>query len=204
MMMIIIDEKEFETLILEMSICSQGIGIDFTIEKCAMLRGKSEKYQMTEGKECQNHENQNAWRKGNLQVLGNIGSVNHQTKRHERKNFKRITQEKKKTPRNQTILHNSYKKDSPLARYSGPFLKWKKEKLQRMGLGTRKLMMMHKALHFRDDIDSLCYSGDFWLVTAPMKDWTLAGPAICSCCVLDPDKRIANHQINQIWSFKEK
>ena len=42
-----------------------------------------------------------------------------------------------------------------LQRYSGPFLKWTREKLKQMDLRTRKLMTMHKALHPRDDIDRL-------------------------------------------------
>ena len=42
-----------------------------------------------------------------------------------------------------------------LVRYSGPFLKWTKEKLKQMDQRTRKLMTIHKALHPGDDIDKL-------------------------------------------------
>ena len=45
----------------------------------------------------------------------------------------------------------------PVIRYSGPFLKWTKE-LRRINQRTRKLMMMHKALHPRDDKDRLYVS----------------------------------------------
>ena len=38
-------------------------------------------------------------------------------------------------------------------RYSGPFLEWTKEELQRMDQRTRKLIAMHEALHPRDNID---------------------------------------------------
>ena len=41
----------------------------------------------------------------------------------------------------------------PLVRYSGPFVKWTEEELRQMDQRTRKLMMMHKALHAGDDIN---------------------------------------------------
>ena len=44
----------------------------------------------------------------------------------------------------------------PLVRYFGLFLKWTKEKPRQMGQSTKKLIMMHKTLHLRDDIDRLC------------------------------------------------
>ena len=44
----------------------------------------------------------------------------------------------------------------PLVRYSGWFLKWMREELQKVDQRTRKLMMMYKALHPRDDKDSMC------------------------------------------------
>ena len=34
-------------------------------------------------------KNQNAWRKGNLEILGNIGSGHHQISGHERKELKK-------------------------------------------------------------------------------------------------------------------
>ena len=48
-------------------------------------------------------KNQNAQRKENLQILGNIGSTHHQTRVDIRKNQKGISQENKETTRNQTI-----------------------------------------------------------------------------------------------------
>ena len=46
----------------------------------------------------------------------------------------------------------------PLVRYSGPFLKWTREKVKQVDKRTRKLMTMHKALHPRDDVDRLYVS----------------------------------------------
>ena len=83
---------------------------------------KSEKQQMTEGIELPNQEeNQNARRKRNLQILGNIGNGH---KLHSRNLIKAI---------------NTWA--VPLIRHSGPFLKWMKEELQQMDKRTGKLMM---------------------------------------------------------------
>ena len=43
-------------------------------------------------------------------------------------------------------------------RYSGPYLKWTREKLKQMDQRTRKLMIMLKALYPRDDVDRLYVS----------------------------------------------
>ena len=48
-----------------------------------------------------------------------------------------------------------------LVRYSEPFLKWSRDELKQMDQRTRKLMTMHKALHPRDDVDSL-YASRKW------------------------------------------
>ena len=45
-----------------------------------------------------------------------------------------------------------------LVRYSGPFLKWIRDKLKQMDQRTRKLMTMHKALHPRDNVDRVYVS----------------------------------------------
>ncbi len=42
-----------------------------------------------------------------------------------------------------------------LMRYSGPFLKWTRDKFEQMDQRSRKLMALHKALHPRDDVDRL-------------------------------------------------
>ena len=46
----------------------------------------------------------------------------------------------------------------PFVRYLRPFLKWTREELKQMDQKTRKLMMMHKALHPRNDVDRLFMS----------------------------------------------
>ena len=50
------NEKELETLIHAVRIYSQDIGMEFGIEKCAMLVMKSGKRHMTDGMELPNHD----------------------------------------------------------------------------------------------------------------------------------------------------
>ena len=49
-------EKEFETLLQAVRICSENVGVQFGIEKCVMLIEKSGKWQITEGIELPNQE----------------------------------------------------------------------------------------------------------------------------------------------------
>ena len=46
----------------------------------------------------------------------------------------------------------------PLVRYLGHFLKWTRDELKQRDQRTRKVMIMHKALHLRDDVDRLYVS----------------------------------------------
>ena len=69
-----------------------------------MLLMKIRKRQITEGKERQSQQKyQNAQRKRNLQILGDIGSRHYQTNGDERKNLESVSQENEKDPRNQAI-----------------------------------------------------------------------------------------------------
>ena len=66
---------------------------------------------------------------------------------------------KEKKVKSVSIERENYSKPNFIAvllvRYSGPFLKGTREKLQQMNQVMKKLMMMHEALHYRDDRDSL-------------------------------------------------
>ena len=110
--------------------------------------------------------NQNARRKGKLQVIGNIGDGQHQTSgdgRKIRNEYLRRTRkllETKLCSRNVMKGINSWKVS--FVWYSGPFLKWTREELRQMDQRTRKLMMMYKALHPIDDIDRLHVSRKEW------------------------------------------
>ena len=120
-------------------------------------------------------KNQNARRKGNLQILENMGSRHHQTSSDEKKI--KVSQENKKKTKNKLLENKLYCKNLikgintwavPLVGYSRPFLKRTKEELQQMNQRTRKLMTMHKALH-------LCCNGyrrRKWTRRHEFKSWT--------------------------------
>ena len=102
---------------------------------------------------------QNARRKGNLQIFGNIGSWHHQTSWDERKKIKKeylwgTGKQLEIKLFSKNLMKGINTLAVPLVRYSGPFLKWTREDEQ-MNLRTRKLMTVHKALHPRDDVDRL-------------------------------------------------
>ena len=81
------NEKELETLIQAETIYSQDIGMEFGMEKRAMWIMRRKKWQINRRtRTTKSRRNQKAQRKGNLEILGNIGSRHHQTSRIEIKN----------------------------------------------------------------------------------------------------------------------
>ena len=160
------NEKELEILIHAVRIYSQDIGMEFGIEKCAMLVMKSGKRHMNDGMELPNNdkirtlgENETYKYLGILGILeaGTIKQV--EMKDKIRKEYLRRTGkllEPKVSSRNLIKGINTWA--VPLVRYSGPFLKWTRDELKQMDQRTRKLMTIHKALHPRDDVDRLYVS----------------------------------------------
>ena len=103
-----------------------------------------------------NNDNQNGWRIGKLQVLGNIGSGYNQTSGEERKKKKekkRVPQTNEKTSGNQTQQQKSHQRDkhadSPTCKILGTILKIDEEGTQ-MDQRIIKFMTIPKALHPRD------------------------------------------------------
>ena len=98
------NDKELEALIHTVRIYCQDIEIKFGIERYAMLVMKSGKRHIMEGVEQPNQEKtQNAWRKGNLHIVGDIGSWHDQTRGDERKKEKMYIRRTKKTTRAGTL-----------------------------------------------------------------------------------------------------
>ena len=127
--------------------------MEFAVERCAMQIMKSGKQQMMERIELLNQEKIRTFgEKETYKYLGikEADSIKHQTI---------IPQENEKITRNQITYQLSHQKKKfwsiLLVRYSGPFLKWTREELQQIGQRTMKLKIMHKALHQRDEEDSL-------------------------------------------------
>ena len=157
------NEKELETLIHAVRIYSQEIGMEFGIEKCAMLVMKSGKRHMTDGMELPNHgrirtlEEKETYKYLGILAADTIKQV--QKKDVIRKEYLRRTRKLLETKLNcRNLIKGINTWAVPLVRYSGPFLKWTRDELKQMDQRTRKLMTMHKALHPRNNVDRLYVS----------------------------------------------
>ena len=151
------NEKELETLIHTIRIYSQDIGMEFSIEKCALLVMKSGKRHITDGIELPNQDKIRTLAENETYKYLEILEAN--TIKQIEKFKKNISGELENYSRIKINSRNLIKGRNtwavPLVRYSGPFLKWTKDELRQMDQRTRKLMTMHKVLHPRDDVDRL-------------------------------------------------
>ena len=157
------NEKELETLILTVRIYSRDIGMEFGIEKCAMLVMKSGKRQLTDGMELPNKDEIKTLAENEtyeyLGILEADTIKQAEMKEKIQKEYLRRTWKLLETKLNSRNLIKGINTWAvPLVRYSGHFLKWTRDELKQMDQRTRKLMTMHKALHPRDDVDRLYVS----------------------------------------------
>ena len=157
------NEKELETLIHTVRIYSQDIGMEFGIEKCAMLVMKIGKRQLTDGMELLNKDKIKTLTENETYKYLGISEVDSikqvEMKEKIQKEFLRRTRKLLEPKLNSINLIKGINTWAvPLVRYSGLFLMWTRDELKQMDLRTRKLMTMHKALHPRDDVDRLYVS----------------------------------------------
>ena len=154
------NEKELETLIHTVRIYSRDIGMEFGIEKCAIFVMKSGKRQLTDGMELPNKDKIKTLA-GNetykyLDILEADTIKQAEMKEKIQKEYLRRTRKLLETKLNRRNLIKGINTWAvPLVRYSGPFLKWTRDERKQMDQRTRKLMIMHKELHPRDDVDRL-------------------------------------------------
>ena len=144
------NEKELETLIHEVRIYSQDIGMEFGIEKCAMLVMKSGKRHRTDGMELPNQvKNRTLAESETYKYLGILEADTIKQVEMKDKILKKYPRRIRKLLGKKLSSRNLMKGINtwavPLVRYSGPFLKWTID----------EPMTMHKALHPRDDVDGL-------------------------------------------------
>ena len=154
------NEKELETLIPAVRIYSEDIGMEFGIEKCAMLIMKSGKWHMADGMKLPNQDKiRMLGEKETYKYLGILeADTIKQVERKEKieKEYLRRTRKLLKTKLSwRNLIKGINTCAVPLVRYLGLFLKGTREELKQMDQRTRKLMTMHKALYPRDDVDRL-------------------------------------------------
>ena len=157
------NEKELVTLIHAVRIYSRDIGMEFGIEKCAMLVMKSSKRHLTDGMELPNQDKIRTLAEDETyKYLGILEAETIKQVEMKDKIQKEYIRRTRKLLETKLWSRNLIKSINtwavPLVRYSGPFLKWTRDELKQMDQRTRKLMTMHKALHPRDDVDRLYVS----------------------------------------------
>ena len=157
------NEKELETLIHAVRIYCQDIGMEFGIEKCAMLVMKSGNRHLTDGLELPNQDKIRTLSENETYILeaDTIKQVEMQDKIQ--KEYLRRTRKLLETKLSrQNLIKGINTWAVPLVRYFRPFLKWTRDELIQIDQRTRKLITMHKALHPRDDVDRLCIKQRGW------------------------------------------
>ena len=152
------NEKELETLIHTVRIYSQDIGMEFGIEKCAMLVMKSGKRHLTDGMELANQDKIRTLAENETyKYLGILETDTIKQVEMKAKIKIEYLRRARKVLKTKLSRRNLIKRINTwavlLVRYSGPFLKWTREELKQMDQRTRKLMTMHKALHPKDDVN---------------------------------------------------
>ena len=152
------NEKELEALIHAVRIYSQDIGMEFAIEKCAMLVMKSGKRHMTDGMELPYQDKiRTLGEKEMYKYLGILEADTIKQVEMKDKIQKEYLRRTIKLLETELSSRNLIKGMNIWAvfrvSYLGPFLKWTRDELKQMDQRTRKLLTMHKALHPRDVVD---------------------------------------------------
>ena len=144
-----------------MRIYSQDAGMEFDIEKCAILRMKIGKGHITEAVEQPNQVIRMLGEKETYKYLEILEADTIEQREMKEKIKKEYLIKARKLLETKLNRRNLVKGINtwavPLVRYSRPFLKWTRE-LKQMDQWTRKFMTNHKALHPRDDVDNLYVS----------------------------------------------
>ena len=128
-------EKELETLIHTVRIYSQDIGMEFGIEKCAMLLMKSGKQHLTDGKEQPNQDKIRTLAENEtykyLGILEADAIKQVEMKDKIQKEYLRRTRKLLETKLSSRKLFKGMNTWAvPLVRYSGTFLKWTRDELK--------------------------------------------------------------------------
>ena len=149
-------KKKMEILIHALRIYSQDIGMEFDIEKCAMLVMKSGKRHLTDEIEL---PNQNKIRTpGEKETYKYLGIVEAdaikqvEMKGKIQKEYLRRTRKLLETKLSSRNLIKGINTWAVLLRYSGHILKWTRDERKQNDQRIRKLMTIHKALHRGDDV----------------------------------------------------
>ena len=143
-----------------MEFCSEDLGVEFCIEKYTMLVMKNSNDTWRTEWNNQIKTIRTFGEKETYKYLGILEADTIKQVEMKERIEKEYLRKTRKLPETKLYSRNFIKGiktwSVSLVRFLGPLLKWTREEL--MDERTRKLMTMHKALHPRDDVDSLYVS----------------------------------------------
>ena len=153
-------EKELDSLIQTVRIFSEDIGMEFGIEKCAMLvmkRGKivkSEGIELPEGKVIKSLQEGESYKY--LGILEADRFLEEEMKvKVSKEYFRRLRKVLKSKLNGGNLVKGVNTWAVSLLRYSAAFISWTKCELQEMDRKTRKLFTIYGGLHPKSDVDRL-------------------------------------------------
>ena len=154
------NESGLDALVQSVRVISNDIGMEFGVEKCAMLVIKRGKVVESNGIDLPNNETIKSIHEENgnkyLGVMEANQVLSGQMKERLRKEYKRRVKKilKSKLNGGNTITAINTWAVS-MMRYAAPFVDWRKDELKEIDRETRKMMNMYRALHPRDSVARL-------------------------------------------------
>ena len=154
------NEKSLDSLIQTVRIFSKDVGMEFGIEKCAMLVLKRGQVATSNGIKLPDESVIKSVKGGeSYKYLGMLQAdqIKHQEMKDKvMKEYKRRVRKILETKLNAGNLIKGINTWAvSLLRYSAAFLDWTKFEMEQLDRQTRKLMTMHNALHPKSNVDRL-------------------------------------------------
>ena len=152
-----INEKSLESFIPTVRVFSNDIGMEFGMEKCAVLTLKKRKMASNDGIALSNKTTMKGLKEGDsykyLGVTEANGMKHHEMKEKVKTEYFRRVRKVLETKLNgRNIIKGINTWAISLLRYSAAFLDWKEAELEQMNRRTRKLMTMHRALNPKSNV----------------------------------------------------
>lgn len=152
-------EDELDSLIQTVRIISDDIGMEFGLEKCAVLILKRGKMQRTQGIELPDGRRMKEVDLTGYKYLGILqadNTMNHEMKDKVRKEYFRRLKKLMSSELNSSNLVTGINSWAVgIVRYGAGILDWTKEDLKQMDIRTRKILTMNGCLHPRGNVGRL-------------------------------------------------
>ena len=154
------NEKGVDSLIQRVRVFCEDIGMEFGIEKCAVLVMKRGKVVKSKGIKLPDYKTIQGLNDGDsykyLGILEADRITHEEMKETVTKEYKRRVRKILETKLNGGNLVKAINTWAiPLLRYSAAFLDWRKSELQDLDRKTRKLLTMHNGLHPKSNVDRI-------------------------------------------------